>query len=169
MMISDETIEALNKLVQQGFILNRLWDRGLSVLGVKFSMNNFNKIYHVGLAHRFPIDWSDYFSNVMEQYNVTTKYYVTPEDSSDYNSPREFFDKNLIYHQNMYQVLKSAIDTAILKGDVNVEKYLNQFVPVFNKYMEQAILLRDKAYCVKDEDWFMFDYMCGSFFLFGEN
>lgn len=169
MMISDETIDCLNRLVQEGFILNRIWDRGLSVLSVKFAMNNFNKIFHVGLAHRFPVDWSDYFSEVMEKYNVTTRYLVTPEDSSDYNSPREFFDKNLQYHQEMYTILKEAIDTATIQGDINVEKYLNQFVPMFNKYMEQAILLKDKAYAVKNDDWFTFDYMCDKFFLFGDD
>lgn len=91
LLISEETNEMLDKLVQQGFILNRIWDRGLSVLNVKYAMNNFEKIFHEGFAHLFPIAWSDTISNIQSMYNVTTKYLPTPLDDSDYNSPREFF------------------------------------------------------------------------------
>lgn len=164
-MISNETIECLNQLIQQGFILNRLWDRGMSVLGVDFAMNKFVKIFHEGLAHRFPVDWSDYFAHILEQYNIKAAYYVTPEDVSEYATPIDFFDKNLEYHRRMYDLLKKAMNVAVLNGDVNVEKALNHFILTFNRYMEQALLLKDKAVAVNG-NWFLFDSMCDDFYLF---
>lgn len=164
-MISNETIECLNELIQQGFILNRLWDRALSVLSVDFAMNKFAKIFHEGLAHRFPVDWSDYFSDILAQYNVKAAYYATPTDVSEYASPLEFFNKNLEYHTKTYELLKKSINVAVLNGDINVEKALNHFVLVFNHYMEQALLLKDKAVACGG-NWFFFDDMCDDFFLF---
>lgn len=166
LLISEETNEMLDKLVQQGFILNRIWDRGLSVLNVKYAMNNFEKIFHEGFAHLFPIAWSDTISNIQSMYNVTTKYLPTPLDDSDYNSPREFFYKNLKYHEETYNILVQAMKVANEHGDYNVSKELGSFMRTFNKFMEQSILLVDKANAVKNDDWFTFDYMCDKFFVF---
>ena len=167
MLIKDETIECIDRLVQQGFILNRLWDRGMSVLDVKFAMNHFVSIFHTGLAHRFPVDWSDFLSEIEAMYNVTTKYYETPEDVSDYGDPSEFFNKNLEYHIETYEMIKTAINTATANGDINVAKELDSFVRVFNKFMHQAILLVDKTKLFNG-NWANFDYMSDTFFLFKE-
>lgn len=51
-------------------------------------------------------------------------------------------------------------------GDYNVSKELGSFMRTFNKFMEQSILLVDKANAVKNDDWFTFDYMCDKFFVF---
>lgn len=165
MLISEETNKMLNLLVQQGFILNRLWDRGLSVLNVKFAMNNFEKIFHDGLAHRFPIDWSDTISEIQSKYNIITEYLETPTDNSDYETPINFFEKNLQYHENTYNLLCDTIRIANINADYNVEAELKGFLKLFNEYMNQAILLCDKAIMFK-ENYADFDFMCGKFFLF---
>lgn len=167
MLISQETKDVLNRLVQSGFIANRIWDRGLSVLNVKFAMNNFEKIFHVGLAHRFPVDWSDTISEILSAYNELTDYFETPTDSSIYSTPLEFFEKNLRFHEETYVLIKRAIDIAVDNGDYNAKTELEKFMIVFNKYINQAILLKDKSIQYGNE-YAKFDHDCGDFFLFGE-
>lgn len=166
MLISNETNKMLNLLIQQGFILNRIWDRGLSVLNVKFAMNNFEKIFHVGLAHKFPVDWSDTISEIQSKYNIVTEYLETYKDISDYNEPIDFFEKNLQAHQETYNIICDAIKIANVNGDFNVEAELKNFMIIFNQYMNQAILLKDKSQSFKD-DYAMFDSMADKFYLFG--
>lgn len=167
MLISEETNKMLDLLVQQGFILNRLWDRGLSILNIKFAMNNFEKIFHVGFAHKFPVEWSDTISEIQSKYNMTTKYLATPEGIKDYNSPLEFFEENLQYHNKMYEILCDSIKVAIEQNDFNVESELKSFMIVFNKYMNQSILLVDKCKQYKD-NYFMFDSHADNFYLFND-
>lgn len=165
MLISNETNVMLNLLVQQGFVLNRLWDRGLSILNINFAMNNFEKIFHGGLAHKFPVDWSDTISEIQSKYNIVTEYLETPTDTSIYLTPLEFFEKNLEYHKKTYNIICDAIKIANINGDFNVESELIGFVKIFNNFMNQAILLVDKSKSFKD-DYAMFDSMADKFYLF---
>ena len=166
MLISNETNTLLNLLVQQGFILNRLWDRGLSILNINFAMNNFEKIFHGGLAHKFPVDWSDTISEIQSKYNIVTEYLETPTDVSVYSEPLEFFNKNLEYHKKTYSILCDAIKIAGETNDLNVQAELIEFMKVFNKFMNQAILLVDKSKSFKD-DYAMFDSMADKFYIIG--
>jgi len=166
MLISNETNTLLNLLVQQGFILNRLWDRGLSILNINFAMNNFEKIFHGGLAHKFPVDWSDTISEIQSKYNIVTEYLETPTDVSVYSEPLEFFNKNLEYHKKTYNILCDAIKIAGETNDLNVQAELIEFMKIFNKFMNQAILLVDKSKSFKD-DYAMFDSMADKFYIIG--
>ena len=166
MLISNETNTLLNLLVQQGFILNRLWDRGLSILNINFAMNNFEKIFHGGLAHKFPVDWSDTISEIQSKYNIVTEYLETPTDVSVYSEPLEFFSKNLEYHKKTYNILCDAIKIAGETNDLNVQAELIEFMKIFNKFMNQAILLVDKSKSFKD-DYAMFDSMADKFYIIG--
>lgn len=165
MLISENTNRLLNLLVQKGFILNRLWDRGLSVLNIDFAMNNFEKIFHTGLAHKFPVEWSDRFSEIQSKYNIMTEYLETPTDISLYKTPLEFFEKNLVYHESVLQLLKDTIRVANESGDFNVSGELMDFMEDFNNYMNQAILLVDKAKLIGN-DYAKFDDMADKFYLF---
>lgn len=167
MLITENTKKELDLLVQRMFILNRFFDRAMSVLSVKFAMNKFVSLAHPKLAHRYPI-LADEIAEMQERYNVSTIYLETPKDDTDYQSPKDFFARNLKEHVTSYEMIKNAISIANSNKDYNVEKELNHFMVEFNKYMEQAILWSDKVSMLKNEDWFVFDYMSNSFFLFGD-
>lgn len=84
------------------------------------------------------------------RYNIAPKYYETKRDTRDYVSILEFFEINLKEHEETYNLIKEAINTAVVNGDLNVETDLKQLLRIWNKFMEQAILLRDKAEVYKD-------------------
>lgn len=149
MLISAETEEKINLLIQAMFNHNRTWDRFLGVASINFVLDNFVKIFHPGLAHKF-LDYADLFSDILLRYNIAPKYYETKRDTRDYVSMLEFFETNLNEHEETYNLIKEAINTAVVNGDLNVETDLKQLLRIWNKFMEQAILLRDKAEVYKD-------------------
>ncbi len=149
MLISTETEEKINLLIQVMFNHNRTWDRFLGVASINFVLDNFVRIFHYGLAHKFPL-LADQFSDILLRYNIAPKYYETKRDTRDYSSMLDFFETNLKEHEETYNLIKEAINTAVVNGDLNVEADLKQLLRIWNKFMEQAILLRDKAEVYKD-------------------
>ena len=149
MLISTETEEKINLLIQAMFNHNRTWDRFLGVASVNFVLDNFVRIFHGGLAHKYPL-FADEFSDILLRYNIAPKYYETKRDIRDYANMLDFFETNLKEHEETYNLIKEAINTAVVNGDLNVEADLKQLLRIWNKFMEQAILLRDKAEVYKD-------------------
>lgn len=76
----------------------------------------------------------------------------------------DFFNVNLNEHIETYELIKSAIDTATINGDLNVESDLKRLLRIWNKFMSQAILLRDKAEIYKD-NLAMFDGFAEQFYI----
>lgn len=149
MLISTETEEKINLLIQVMFNHNRTWDRFIGVASVNFVLDNFVRIFHEGLAHKFPL-LADKFSDILLRYNIAPKYYETKRDTREYVNMLDFFETNLKEHEETYNLIKEAINTAVVNGDLNVEADLKQLLRIWNKFMEQAILLRDKAEVYKD-------------------
>ena len=54
MIVSKPTQNALMELIKQCFIENRKLDRIVSILGVKFAMNETANLIHQNIAHYFP-------------------------------------------------------------------------------------------------------------------
>ena len=52
-LISEQTEEKINLLIQAMFNHNRSWDRFIAVAQVDWSMDNFTKVFHDGLAHTY--------------------------------------------------------------------------------------------------------------------
>lgn len=80
----------------------------------------------------------------------------------------DFFNVNVNEHTEAYELIKSAIDTATINGDLNVEADLKSFLRLFNRFMEQAILLRDKAQVYGENNKAMFDGFADQFYILKE-
>ena len=76
MLISEETIEKINLLIQAMFNHNRTLDRFLGYADAEWSFVNFNKVFHKGYAHLMPL-LADEFSDILLRYNIAPKYYET--------------------------------------------------------------------------------------------
>ena len=76
----------------------------------------------------------------------------------------DFFNTNLNEHIKTYDLIKDAINIATLNGDLNVEADLKAILRMWNKFMSQAILLRDKAEVYGDNKA-MFDGFCEQFYI----
>lgn len=163
MLISEETQEKLNLLIQRMFTHNRTWDRFLGFADVEWALNNFNKIFHHGLAHLYPL-LADLIADILLRYNIAPKYYQTPKDVREYASLLDFFNTNINEHVETYELLKDAINTATVNGDLNVEADLKRFLRIWNKFMEQSIVLRDKAQIYGEDNKAMFDGFADQFY-----
>lgn len=168
MFISQETQNKLNLLIQKMFQLNRTWDNFLGYSNVKWAFNNFNKIFHTGLAHLYPL-LADKIADIELRYNIVPKYYETKKDVREYESMIDFFNININEHMEAYELIKSSIDTATVNGDLNVETDLKTFLRTFNHFMEQAILLKDKAEVFGEDNKALFDSYAEQFYVLEED
>lgn len=167
MLISEETQQKLNLLIQKFFQLNRTWDNFLGYSNVEWALSNFSSIFHHGLAHLYP-RLADLIADIELRYNVVPKYYTTEKDTRTYETMLDFFNVNVNEHTEAYELIKSAIDTATINGDLNVEADLKSFLRLFNRFMEQAILLRDKAQIYGENNKAMFDGFADQFYILKE-
>lgn len=163
MLISEATEEKVNLLIQAMFNHNRSWDRFMAVAQVDWAMDNFTKVFHDGLAHIY-LGLVDLLGDILLRYNIAPKYYETKRDTRTYSGMLDFFETNLNEHIETYELIKSAIQTATDNGDFNVEADLKQFLRIWNKFMNQAILLRDKAQVYGEENKAMFDGFAEQFY-----
>ena len=163
MLISEATEEKVNLLIQAMFNHNRSWDRLMAVAQVDWAMDNFTKVFHDGLAHTY-LGLVDLLGDILLRYNIAPKYYETKRDTRTYSGMLDFFETNLNEHIETYELIKSAIQTAADNGDLNVEADLKQFLRIWNKFMNQAILLRDKAQVYGEENKAMFDGFAEQFY-----
>lgn len=164
MLINEETQEKLNLLIQKFFQLNRTWDNFLGFSNVEWSLSNFNKIFHAGLAHLYPL-LADLVSDIELKYNVVPKYYETERDTRTYSTMLDFFNTNINEHIETYELIKDAINVATINGDLNVECELKHLLKIFNSFMEQAILLRDKAQIYGEDNKYIFDSFADQFYI----
>ena len=73
-LVSKSTQEALMEFVKQCFAMNRFLDRAVSVLGVKFAMNQLADLVHHGLAHAYPNLGDICGEKCLEAYNISVIY-----------------------------------------------------------------------------------------------
>ena len=143
-LVSKSTQEALMEFVKQCFAMNRFLDRAVSVLGVKFAMNQLADLVHHGLAHAYP-NLSDICGEkCLEAYNISVIYGETPRGDEDYSTVSEC----------IREINKRAIDFQTLTMGVCKIAYNNNDLQVYadmldilkkvNEYVTQTILLEDK-------------------------
>lgn len=164
MLISDETIEKINLIIQKCFDLNRTYDRFIGFAGVEWAFDNFNKTFHNTVVHAYPI-LADKFADILLRYNIAPKYYETHSDVRTYEGMIEAFNTILNEHTELYNLIREAINVSTINGDLNVEADLKGLLRIFNRFMEQTILLRDKAEVYGENNKAMFDGFANQFYV----
>lgn len=165
-LINEELNESLNDLVGECFRGNRVLDRMMSILNIKFVMNNTVKYLHDGMAHKFPL-LADKISDYQGSRNNLTVYPETPRDDSDYNSPLELFMKFYEYMIFLENSVKDVIVQADDVGDLTTSEFLRKFLFNLSRYTEQSMLLVDKSEAYKDR-LMDFDRDIKKFFILGD-
>lgn len=145
----------LDDIVTFCFLGNRICDRAMSVLDVKFAMNQTSSILHSKLAHLFPL-LADVVSDYQSSRNNLTVYGETPKDDADYASPKEFFEKMLDYMQELESMCYEAYDMADESCDLTTISFLQKFSRLLIPVTSQCILLLDKSNLYND-NWMFFD------------
>jgi len=168
MLISENLNNSLDLLVQKCFEGNRILDRQMSQLEVKFVMNKTASILHPKLAHQFPL-LADEISSYQGSRNAMTKYLETFTDSTDYNNPNEVFVKFLDYMKELEQSVIEVMEIAIDEKDIMTHAFLQSFLLELKPFTNQALLLVDKinAYGNSSLSWMLFDSNIKSFIVVG--
>ena len=158
-LIKDNVNDVLNSLVGDMFAMNRLLDRQMSILSVKFVMPNLSKILHQKYAHAMPLE-ADKISDYQGSRNCMTIYPETPIGDEDYNSPIELFTRMLEKQLEIEENICEAMNSAYEDGDMSTKVFLQEFLRGFKKYAEQSLILVDKATMYGDilKHWMDFDH-----------
>ena len=143
-LINDKINDSLNLLVQKLFLGNRLLDRIMSVLSVKFVMKSTVDVLHPLLAHSYPL-LADQISDYQDSKDCLTDYLDTPTDKSDYNTPKDAFVAYLDYSKELEEFIDECVQICKDNGDRTTKVFLEKFLLEIQKFTSQAQLLVDKA------------------------
>lgn len=145
MLISPRTNDQLNSIIGQCYQINRVLDRILSVLSVKFTCVKSVEILHGGFSHKFPL-LGDFFYELQSSFDVLTDYPATISDSSDYNSLEEIFKRVLDEVIILNDLITGCIEICMEEGDYNIKSSLENFLATrYIKYINQSLILYDKS------------------------
>jgi hypothetical protein len=161
-LISNNVDEKLDEIVTFCFFGNRLADRAMSVIDVKFVMPQTEKLLHQKIAHLFP-NLGDVVSSYQASRSCLTVYGLTPKDDSDYISPKEFFDKLLDYMTDFESLCYDARNLAFEDNDMTTVVFLDKFIRTIIRLTSACILLVDKSEKYNG-DWMRFDHDIEDFF-----
>lgn len=161
-LINTKINSKLDEIVTFCFFGNRLFDRGMSVLDVKFVMNQTEQILHPKLAHLFPL-LADVISTYQSNRSCLTFYGETPADNTDYSSPKDFFEKALEYMTELENLCYEAKTLAEEDGDLTTSAFLSKFIRTIIRVTASCVLLNDKAEKYNG-DWMRFDHDIEDFF-----
>lgn len=145
-LISEELNSLLNNLVGKCFKLNRLLDRGMSLLNVRWGMFKSSELLHPALAHAFLGDkFADSISDYQGSRNNETIYPETIIGNQNYENYLEFFKLILNEMLTFSDDIENAIDAAINDGDNVTKLFLNGLLFRLVPYVEQMQDLVDLA------------------------
>jgi hypothetical protein len=166
-LISETLNKKLDEILTMCFLGNRVADRAMSVINVKFVMPKTEKILHEAIAHLFP-QLGDLVSTYQAQRNCLSGYGLTPADLTDYTSPQEFFEKMVDYMTDLEALCYDTYVMALEEKDITTLAFVEDFIEEITPVTEQCVLLADKGEAYNG-DWQRFDHDINCFvFLTGE-
>ena len=160
-LINDNVNNGLNNIVKMLFDGNRICDRAMSILSVKFAMNNTVKIIHPRLAHLYPL-LADVVSDYQGDRNCLTVYGETPLDQTDYASPTDFFERILDYMTDLESLCYDVLNSAKEDSDMTTVVFLQSFIEILIPVTSQCLLFVDKCEAYNGQ-WMLFDHQVEDF------
>lgn len=133
-LISERLNNQLNELIGKAFSINRMLDRGMSLLMVRWKMIESSRILHPAVAHAYPGDkFADSISDYQASRDMESIYPATPIGNREYEFPIDFFKDYLAENIEFEDMIKDAVDMAVEDGDhttkVFLDGLLNRLVP----------------------------------------
>lgn len=125
-LISEKLNNQLNELVGKAFAINRMLDRGMSLLTVRWKMIEASRVLHPKVAHAYPSDkFADSISDYQASRSMESIYPATPIGNREYEAPIDFFKDYLAENIEFEDMIKDAIDMANEDGDYTTKKFLD--------------------------------------------
>lgn len=134
-LISKELNSKLDELVGKAFAINRMLDRGMSLLKVRWKMIKSSDLLHQKVAHAYPGDkFADSISDYQASRSMETIYPETPIGNREYNSPIDFFIDYFQENIEFEDMIKDVIDMAEKEDDQTTKKFLNGLLVRLSEY-----------------------------------
>ena len=154
-LINDSVNNKLNEIIKMLFLGNRIMDRALSVMSVKFCMTKTSDLIHPRVAHIYP-KLADIISDYQSSRDCLSVYGLTPLEETDYNDPMEIFDRMIDYQEDLESLITESIELAQSESDYTTKVTLEDFLLSLVPLMNQLLLLADKMEAYKDQ-WMLYD------------
>ena len=146
--------EQLNLLIGKAFNINRMLDRGMSLLMVQWKLVNSSTILHEKLAHAYPGDqFADAISDYQGRRGMLSIYPATDIGNRVYDTVVDFFKDYLAENIEFENMIKDGIEMAKNKYDYTTEKFLKNMLSRLTVYTDFAQELID-LYSNCDNDKF---------------
>ncbi len=143
-LISKEINDRLNELIGKCFAMNRMLDRGMSLLAVRWKMVNTEAILHEKLAHAFlGADFADKIGAYQAKRSCETIYPATPIGDKEYDKPIDFFNDVLKEMLSFQDTLYDTYEATKEDGDYTTKKFVNSIINTMVDYVDIAQLLID--------------------------
>ena len=158
-LLKAEVKSALEEIVKKCFYNNRMFDRMVSLISVKFVMPITGDIIHHRLAHLYPTI-ADIISDYMAQRNCTTIYGETPAGNQEYDSPLDCFNYMLELNLQLETIVNNAIKISYENGDYTTKVMLDKFLLNLIAVTDDLLLIVDKSTMYGDSEmsWMKFDH-----------
>jgi len=131
--ISKELNDMLSFLLGECFRLNRVADRGISLMEVRWKLLKSAPIIHLSIAHMLPL-LGDKISSFQSKKNCESIYPDTTGGSKEYSSPLEFFEFVLEEFNKFEDEISDVIDYAQSEKDHATVQFLKSFLAEFLDY-----------------------------------
>lgn len=128
-LISKKLNSQLDDIVGKCFSINRMLDRGMSLLKVRWKLIHTSDTMHPKIAHAYPADkFADSVSGYQASRGNETIYPATPAGNREYNNPLDFFKDYYNENIELENMIKDAIDEGVEEGDNTTVKFLNDLL-----------------------------------------
>lgn len=144
-LISEKLNNELNNLIGEAFAINRMMDRGISLLNVRWKLIQTATAIHKPVAHQYSGFFADGISDYQGQRDNESIYPATPIGNKEYNSPLDFFKDYHSENLKFENMIKDVIDEAIEEGDSTTKVFLDGVLKDLTPYIALSQTLVDLA------------------------
>lgn len=160
-LISDNLVKELDDLVGFCFFLNRILDRGMSLLKVRWNLINLSNVAHPKIAHTIVGNkFADGITDYMAKRNCESKYPATPTGDREYETPLDFFLDAHGEFLEFEDAIKKVIELASDEKDFVTETYLKGILMNLIDYID---VLQTMISCFEGADTKFKNQMLDSF------
>lgn len=143
--VTQPTIDALQEMVDESFIMTARIDHYQSVLDAKFAYNNTALLIHHGMAHVYSGFFADEIADLgLQGYDIVVNYGNVPRMDKQYSSVKEVLYELKDYIFDYQNKLNMCYKIAVDNMDIHVAADILDIIEDHNVLVRQAILLCNK-------------------------
>lgn len=144
--VTENTVNALQEMVDRSFIMTAIIDRMQSVLDAKLAYNNTANLLHHGMAHRYSGYFGDAIADLgLQGYDISVNYGNVPPMKQEYATAKDLLyvlrEKVFDYQNALNMCYKIALDNM----DIHIAADLIEIIKNHNEVVRQVILLCNKV------------------------